>query len=115
MPWSSEHTKWLKKISTSITTSDGKKVTLLEFSPDLKDIATIAKWAKHFRNHYCFDDDIDILKNGTGYSRKEYLEKIKFPSSEGFGPAIKAGDFGEILVADYIQFILGYSVPRTRY
>ena len=31
------------------------------------------------------------------------------------GPSIRAGDFAEILVADYLQYLLGYWVPRTRY
>ena len=26
-----------------------------------------------------------------------------------------SGDFGEILVSDYLQYIEGYVVPRTRY
>ena len=56
-----------------------------------------SNWAKHFRNHYCFDTEIDIFRDGTGYSREEYLNNLKFPTSNrGFGPGIRAGDFGEI-------------------
>ena len=33
----------------------------------------------------------------------------------GPGTSIRAGDFGEILVADYLEYILGFWVPRTRY
>jgi hypothetical protein len=45
-----------------------------------------------------------------------YLLQMEFPDAhEGFGPGVRAGDFGEILVADYIQYRLGYVVPRTRY
>jgi uncharacterized coiled-coil protein SlyX len=39
------------------------------------------------------------------------LENIKFPSLA----FIRSADFAEILVADYIQYVLGYQVPRTRY
>src|SRR5262249_7739670 len=31
------------------------------------------------------------------------------------GPAIRAGDFGEILVADFIQWTLNFWVPRVRW
>lgn len=116
MPWNSEHTKWFKSLNNSLTTSDGKVIALLEFSPDLADSEIMTKWAKHFRNHYCFDTEIDILRDGTGLSRKQYLIELKFPTkARGFGPGIRAGDFGEILIADYIEFIMEYWVPRTRY
>jgi len=73
-------------------------------------------WPKHFRNHYCDDGQIDALRNGTNFSRAEYLRKIKFPNpKEAPGPSIRSGDFGEILVADYVEFALDYWLPRTRY
>ncbi len=73
-------------------------------------------WARHFRNHYCLDIQIDVLRDGTGLSRSQYLLDLKFPDQvSGFGPGIRAGDFGEVLVADYLEYILGYWVPRTRY
>lgn len=116
MPWTSEHYKWLIEIKNNLTTSDGKQVILLEFKPDLGDSDVMTKWAKHFRNHYCFDNEIDLLRDGTGFSRKEYLSNIKFPTeSRGFGPSVRAGDFGEILIADYLEFVMGHWVPRTRY
>jgi Cap4 SAVED domain len=74
----------------------------------------LSAWAKHFRNHYCSDCDIDALR--ASRSRKDYLEQIKFPSATSqLGPAVRAGDFGEILVADFLQWILGYTVPRVRW
>src|ERR1035437_9566542 len=115
MPWNSEHTKWLKKINGNLTTSDGKNVLLLEFTPDFHDTETISKWAKHFRNHYCLDTEIDILREGTGFTRKDYLLNLKFPTERGFGPGIRSGDFSEILIADYIEFLMLNWVPRTRY
>lgn len=115
MPWNSKHIKWFN-ILDSLTTSDGKEVALLEFNPDWSDSQTITKWAKHFRNHYCFDTEIDILREGTGFTRKDYLLNLKFPTSKrGFGPSIRAGDFAEILIADYLEFLMSYWVPRTRY
>lgn len=31
------------------------------------------------------------------------------------GPSVRSGDFTEILVSDYVQYVLNYYVPRTRY
>lgn len=75
-----------------------------------KDEAVLSAWAKHSRNHYCLDTDIDFLRGKQ--SRKDYLNALKFPcSSTKLGPGIRAGDFGEILVADYLQWRLGFWVP----
>lgn len=116
MPWTTDHKIWLDDKNNQLTTSDGKLVSLLEFKPDFSDSHTMSKWAKHFRNHYCFDSEIDFFKTGTGLSRKDFLLKTKFPTqSRGFGPGIRAGDFGEILIADYLAFTLNHWVPRTRY
>ena len=41
---------------------------------------------------------------------------MKFPDkAKAPGPSIRAGDFAEILVADYLTYLQGYTVPRTRY
>ncbi|KTD54820.1 hypothetical protein Lsai_2412 [Legionella sainthelensi] len=115
MPWSSEHTKWLVDTGERLQTSDGKEISIWEFQ--YQDNAPIfSAWAKHFRNHYCFDHEIDKWRKGTKHSRSEYLTNIKFPDEKTApGPSTRAGDFGEILVADFLEYLLGYWVPRTRY
>lgn len=113
--WSSEHIRWLIDTGEKLTTADGITIHMFEFRYQDND-ETFSKWAKHFRNHYCLDSEIDLLREGTGYSRCEYLKKMKLPTaSKGLGPSTRAGDFGEILVADYLEYIAGYWVPRTRY
>jgi hypothetical protein len=115
MCWTSDHLSWLVNKGEVIQTIDGKTVEVLEFRC-AHDDAVMSAWAKHFRNHYCPDCDLDILRHGTPFSRAEYLNAIKLPDrSEAPGPSIRAGDFGEVLVADYMQYCLGYWVPRTRY
>ena len=109
-----EHIKYFKS-HESILTNDGKEVQVWDFNVPT-DLEIPAEWAKHFRNHYCLDEQIDILRDGTGLSRKDYLMKLKFPSaSDAPGPSIRVGDFGEILVADFLQYISEYWVPRIRY
>lgn len=80
------------------------------------DAACLSAWAMQFRQRYCSDSDIDILRDGTGKSRSEYLLDLVFPGdSEPPGPAIRSGDFAELLVSDYVEFVLGYWVPRSKY
>jgi len=107
------HLDWLIDTGKKIKTACGRDVCVLELQHG-DDIAILSAWAKHFRNQYCTDDMIDLLK-GTK-SRKEYLEKIKFPSeTTAPGPSIRAGDFAEILLADYLEWRLKYWVPRLRW
>lgn len=114
MPWTSAHLTWLTNTGTSITTADGKTAEVWEFNHKSDD-AVLSAWAKHFRNHYCPDTDIDTLKPPK-LSRCDYLTNLKFPDKNSrLGPGIRAGDFGEILVADYLQYILDFWVPRFRW
>lgn len=49
-------------------------------------------------------------------TKQEYLLSQKFPDAkEGFGPGSRSGDFAELLISDYLEFILGYAVHRERY
>lgn len=110
-----KHMTWIQDTNEEIVTVDGKKVKVLELKHN-DDPEVLSDWAKHFRNHYCKDSEIDYFRRGPNLSRSEYLKTIKFPSqSAAPGPSIRSGDFGEILVADYLEFSLEYWVPRTRY
>ena len=98
MPWISEHIKWLIDTGERLTTADGKTVEVWEFRHDDEE-EVLSAWAKHFRNHYCLDCDIDFMRGRT--PRRDYLNDLKFPCrATKLGPGVRAGDFGEILVAD---------------
>jgi len=110
-----EHTSWFVDTGKVLTSSDGITIEVWEFVYE-KDEVILSQWAKHFRNHYCLDDEIDYFRKGYGYSRAEYLNEIKFPDkSKTPGPSIRAGDFGEVLIADFLEYVLEHWVPRTRY
>jgi len=113
MPWTSEHLKWFVDTGERLSTADGKPVEVWEFRHE-DDEEILSAWAKYFRNHYCLDDEIDFFRGRM--PRKDYLTEIKFPSRNSkLGPPIRAGDFGEILIADYLQWFLNYWVPRIRW
>lgn len=113
MPWTSDHMKWFVDTGRRLNTADGKEVAIWEFRYK-NDNKVLSAWTRHFRNHYCLDANIDSLRSRR--SRKDYLNDIKFPCrTSKLGPSIRAGDFGEILVADYLQWVLKFWVPRVRW
>lgn len=97
-----------------LLTEDGKeiKVCCLEVS---QDDAVLNEWATHFREQYRYLDTLDMEREGTGISREDFLRDYVFPGPEKPGPSTRVGDFCEILVADYIEYIQEYFVPRIRY
>ena len=109
------HVNWLKDSGRRVRTKDGAEIAIWKLNHAL-DAKILSAWAKHFRNHYCDDKQIDLLRKGTPHSRADYLVQLKFPdASNSPGPSIRSGDFAEVLIADYVEFLLGYWVPRTRY
>ncbi len=101
------------RVDEEIELQSGNSVKVLELD-DIPDEA-VKEWANIFRQYYCPDSKIDILRHGTGLSRKEYLLKRVFPGKVGFGPGTKLGDFTELLIADYLTYIYEYLVPKDRY
>ncbi len=110
------HTEWLKLKEGDVESVDGIAVHVYELDIDHGDATALSAWAKHFRQHYCLDTQIDRLRRGTKKTRAEYLIDLVFPDkSDDFGPATRSGDFAEILVADLLESGFGFWVPRTRY
>jgi hypothetical protein len=115
MPSPPPHISWFVDSGMELETADGGTVKVLEFQ-HREDARILREWAKHFREHYCLDKEIDELREGTGLTRGQYLLTRIFPSKTSrLGPGIRSGDFAEILVADYLEFLQGWVVPRTRY
>lgn len=105
------HIGWLKS-GENIVTSEGVEVEVWDLDHQLDD-AILSAWAKHFRQHYCKDEDLADAIEGTIHTRASYLVSVKFPDSvTPSGPSTRAGDFGEILLADFAEFVLGYWCPR---
>jgi hypothetical protein len=104
----------LSKCANCLVTSDGRSIDVWELGAlPMKDLST---WASSFRQHYCADSEIDVLRHGTSLSRAQYLTQLIFPdNSAAPGPGIRAGDFAELLVSDYVEHLLNYWVPRGKY
>ena len=108
-----DHIAWLTDTGERQTTACGREIEIWAFNPQ-EDEAILSAWARYFRQHYISDDDLPAMVDGTGMDNAEYLRTIKFPDkSQTPGPSLRSGDFGEILVADYMEFILGYWSPRA--
>lgn len=113
--FSSKHISWLVETDETLETVDGENVKVLKLA-HAPDEEVLSSWAKHVRNHYCSDDKIDEFRSGTPYNRTQYLQNLIFPDqSIAPGPSIRSGDFAEILILDFLEYVLGYSVIRIRY
>lgn len=107
--------KYLKKTDTRLTSVEGQNIEVWElFIPEAD--PCLNEWAARFRQNYCLDTEIDELRNGTGLSRSEYLIQLVFPDKiDAPGPGVRSGDFAELLIADYIEHVLDFWVPRGKY
>lgn len=106
------HLDWLIDTGERQTSACGREIEIWELSPQDSE-AILSEWATHFRRHYISDEDLPIMVDGTGLTNAEYLRQILLPDrTQVPGPSLRSGDFGEILVADYIEYVLGYWCPR---
>lgn len=99
----------------SVVIRSGETVDIYELN-EISDVNVLREWADHFRQNYCSDTLLDVLRAGFGLSRKDYLNTYKFPSDRlGFGPGTRSGDFAELLISDYLEFVHHFYVPKDRY
>ncbi len=99
-----------------ITLPSNKIIKVYELVKDLQDDHVLNLWAKSLRNYYIEENLIDDLYTGTGLSKSEYLQKNIFPNpANKLGAATMSGEFGEILVYDFIHYTQNYYVTKLRY
>ena len=109
-----KHIKQWLKTKDELQTAEEKAVEIYEFqhSPDE---AILSAWAQHFREQYCSKEELESAIEGTGHSKQSFLEQLVFPHpTTKPGPSVRAGDFAEVMVADYLEFVKKYWVPRVR-
>jgi hypothetical protein len=106
------HLSWFIDTGKRQFSACGRVIDIWALDPK-DDGAVLSAWARHFREHYVSDVDLPMMVEGTELSKAEYLRTIVFPDAKATpGPSVRSGDFGEILVADYVEFVLGYWCPR---
>lgn len=99
-----------------LTSSDGNKVKVYKLNSKILDDKCLNKWASGLRNNYVEEQLLDLLIAGTGLTKREFLEKNIFPNPKiSQGAATMSGEFGELLVYDFINFVLEHFVSRTKY
>jgi len=108
-----EHISWLHDTGERRTTACGRAIEIWALDHKENE-AVLSAWARHFRQHYISDEDLPAMADGLDISHAKYLRTVVFPDASKIpGPSLRSGDFGEILVADYIEYLLGYWCPRT--
>ncbi len=106
------HIACLTNVST-LTSVCGRKIAVWELSVKVGD-ALVSDWAHHFRQSYCADGDIELLR--LDLSREDYLTTMVFPhATQKPGPSIRSGDFAELLISDFLEYVQGFWVPRYKY
>ena len=106
------HLDWMIDTEERQATACGREIEIWELNPQENE-AVLSAWATYFRQHYISDADLPTMVAGTGLTNAEYLRQTLLPDrAQTPGPSLRSGDFGEILVADYIEYVLGYWCPR---
>ncbi len=98
-----------------LTTTDSRQVDIIEVDCPT-DLNIMRAWAKSFRRKYISDEQLREMAALTRTaSTYQYLVDRMYPDSESKqGKIVRIGDFGEILAADYLSYIRGYSVPSLQ-
>ena len=112
----SDYKKCFSRVYGPFFTKDYHFVDVYSFDSSVLSPEVYKEWANHFRNQYERDDLIDDDRDGPGLSREEYLLQMVFPDkNDKLGRATRTGDFAEIMVADFLEYVEKYWVPRIRY
>ena len=79
------------------------------------DESVLDDWALHIRKNYIDDDQLIDDASINDMSVEQYLKEYVIPQKEDeLGPTARSGDITEIIVADLLEFVFNYSVPRYK-
>ena len=103
---------WLVDTGKRPANASGHQIEIWELTPQ-NNVAVMSDWAAHFRRNYISDKDLPFMVDGTGLTNAEYLRDVLFPDkTTPPGPSLRSGDFGEIIVADYVEYVLDCWCPH---
>jgi hypothetical protein len=98
-----------QKSTVPVQLGSGEFVNVYSIAAGLTDTEK-NEWAKHILAHYISTADIAKGARITGKTEQEYIQKFVLPTAG----KDKSGEFGEIIFADFIEYILGFTVPRFK-
>lgn len=104
--------KYIKKFipnSNTVALDSGESIVVYSIADGLTE-AELNEWAKHILAHYISSEEIIDGANANKISEQEYIANFVLPTAK----KDLSGNFGEIIFADFIEFVLGYSVPRYK-
>lgn len=103
-------------LEKDIVLPNGNKIKIYKFNKEILNENMMNEWALGFKRNYITEENEEKLYRGTGLTKQQYLEEMIFPNNkEKMGNSLMAGEFGELLVYDYFNFVLKYYTSRTRY
>ena len=72
-------------------------------------------WALHIRRNYIEDAVLQEDADDNGMTVEQYLHDYVVPQKgKGFGSTARSADIAEVLIADLLEFVYQYSVPRYK-
>ncbi|WP_176552724.1 Hachiman antiphage defense system protein HamA [Levilactobacillus brevis] len=92
----------------SIQNIEEKNIEVIAVQAQFDNIELITDWAKSFRHKYISDEDLLEGMEDIGENEPiDFLKEMIYPENKKF----KSGDFGEILVAEYLMYTENFWVP----
>lgn len=92
----------------SIQNIEEKDVEVIAVQAPFDNIELITDWAKSFRHKYISDEDLlEGMKDIGENEPIDFLKEMIYPENKKF----QSGDFGEILVAEYLMYTEDFWVP----
>jgi hypothetical protein len=98
-----------QKSTVPVQLASGEFVNVYSIAAGLTD-AEKNEWAKHILAHYISTADIAEGAKINGKTEQEYIQEFVLPTAG----KDKSGEFGEIIFADFIEYVLGFTVPRFK-
>lgn len=108
-----EYLRWLIK-EDAILNENIKKVACykIDYNPDDE---VLNNWAKHIRDHYISEEELNNDSIELKIAKSDYLKKFIIPNCfEPLGSTAQSNTLSEIIFSDLLQFIYNFQVPRYR-
>lgn len=104
-----KYIEWFVKNPEEIKLDTGESLVVYSINHQVDD-SILDEWGKHISQHYIDDYRAEERAHKLKVSKEEYLKSNWFDLA---GKDI-SGNFAEIVFSDFIEFVLGFQVPRYK-